>query len=65
MSPLEYYIKRGSHFVNENGYLVVLYSPNNDFTKSNLENLAGMKIVKEFKDKKLKYLSYEALIFKK
>jgi|TARA_R110000823_G_scaffold309032_3_gene433011 hypothetical protein len=65
LSPLEYYIKRGSHFVNENGYLVVLYSPNNDFTKSNLENLAGMKIVKEFKDKKLKYLSYEALIFKK
>ena len=65
LTPLEYYIKRGSHFVNDNGYLVVIYSPNNNFTEFYLESLAGMKIVEHLQDKKLKYLSYEALIFKK
>jgi hypothetical protein len=65
LSPLEYYVKRGSHFVNENGYLVVIFTPNSDFSKRNLEQISGMKVVKEFKDKDLEYLSYEALILKK
>jgi hypothetical protein len=64
-SPLEYYVKRGSHFVNKDGYLVVIYTPNSDFTKREMEDLSGMKLVKQFKDKKLEYISYEAIILKK
>ena len=64
LSALEYYIKRGSHFVNENGFLVVIHSPSNDIPFEKLEKLAGMKIVKQFKDKDLEYLSYEAIVFK-
>ena len=65
MSPTEYYTKRSSHFVNDNGYLVLIYEPNNDLSDIKLEELAGMKIVKRFTDDKLRYLSYEAIIFKK
>jgi len=65
LSPIEYYIKRSSHFVNDNGYLVVIYEPNNDLSNKYLEELSGMKIVKKFAYDEMKYLSYEAIIFKK
>lgn len=65
LSPFEYYILRGSHFVNENGYLVVIYTPNSEISRKYLEDLSQMKIIKQFKDKELEYLSYEALVFKK
>ena len=64
LSPLDYYILRGSHFVNENGYLVVIYTPKSELSKEYLEELSQMKLVKQFNDKELEYLSYQALIFK-
>ena len=65
LSPLEYYTKRASHFVNQNGYLVVICPQNYEIALSRLQELAGMKIVKQLKDKDLEYLSYEAIVFKK
>ena len=65
LSPLEYYTKRASHFVNQNGYLVVICPQNYEIALSRLQELAGMKIVKQLKDKDLEYLSYEVIVFKK
>lgn len=65
LNPIEYYLLRGSHFVNENGYLVMIYSPSLDIDKKRLEDLSKMKIVKRFEDKNLEFLSYQALVFKK
>ena len=65
LSPVEYYVARGAHFVNENGYLVLIYTPNKDLNIKELEMLSGMKMVYELQDNDLEYLSYEAIIFKK
>lgn len=64
-NPLYYYCIRGSHFVDENGYLVVIYEPNK---KDEIERLSlnlGMKIVKMVEDKDFKYEAYEAVILRK
>ena len=65
LSPIEYYTKRSSHFVNDNGFLVIINEPSNDIPDNEIEILSEMKIVKKFAYDNMKYISYEAIILKK
>ena len=63
--PLEYYATRAAHFVDENGYLVVIYEPNKADEVRKIAIEMDMSVQKTIDDKEHKYLAYEAGILRK
>ena len=64
-NPLYYYSERGAHFLDESGYLVVIFEPKYIDEINRLSQTLGMEIVKMVEDKDLKYEAYEAVILRK
>ena len=64
-NPLHYYSERGAHFVDDHGYLVIIYEPNQADEINRLALNLGMQIVKIVEDKDYKYEAYEAVILRK
>lgn len=63
--PLDYYTTRGLHFVEEDGFLVVIYEPSQESEMSRIVKGLNVKLEKKIVVKEQKYVAYEAMILRK
>tara|TARA_R110001592_G_scaffold358645_1_gene663839 strand:- start:10320 stop:11015 length:696 start_codon:yes stop_codon:yes gene_type:complete len=63
--PLDYYTTRALHFVDEDGYLVVVFEPSQKEEMKRIVGGLGVVIEKEIEVPEKKYTSYEAMILRK
>ena len=63
--PLDYYTTRGLHFVDEDGFLVVIYEPSQESEMKRIVGGLEVKIEDKIVIKEQKYIAYEAMILRK
>lgn len=63
--PLDYYTQRSLHFVDEDGFLVVIYEPSQSEEMKRIVGGLAVIVEKEIVIKEQKYIAYEAVILRK